>query len=237
MLSPSKINGQLGDHFSQVTNLAQEPTSGTLTFSKKNDMPMQMYMPMSKAEQDESVLVTSIAAAKQSALVIFGFRAPDANSHCGFRVYDRVLREWVGDVQHVIDHSLSRRVSVGGGDDDGGDASEAEQAPISRGNDDDNPEDGEVSTTHHHYGGCEVSTRGVSAVAITDDGSVAVIGLTDGTLQVWELTLATSGRPAESDAMLELNDGYREVDFVAISPDGARIAGSDVNTTKASVSM
>jgi hypothetical protein len=229
MLSPSKMNGQLGDHFSQVTNLAQEPTSGTLTFSKKNDMPMQMYMPMSKAEQDESVLVTSIAAAKQSALVIFGFRAPDANSHCGFRVYDRVLREWVGDVQHVIDHSLSRHVSVGGGDDDGGDASEAEQAPFSRGNDDDNPEDGEVSTTRR--------PRGVSAVAITDDGSVAVIGLTDGTLQVWELTLATPGRPAENDAMLELNDGYREVDFVAISPDGARIAGSDVNTTKASVSM
>lgn len=179
---------------------------------------------MPKAEQDESVVVTSIAAAKQSALVIFGFRAPDANSHCGFRVYDRVLREWVGDV-----HVRSTRVSVGGGDDDGGDASEADQAPFPRGNDDDNPEDGKVSTTRR--------PRGVSAVAITDDGSVAVIGLTDGTLQVWKLTLATSGRPAENDAMLELNDGYREVDFVAISPDGARIAGSDANTTHASVSM
>ena len=185
-------------------------------------------MPMPKAEQNESVLVTSIAAAKQSALVIFGFRAPDADSDCGFRVYDRVLREWVGDV-HLIDHSRSTRVTVGGGDDDGGDASEAEQAPYSPENDDDNSEDGEVSTTRR--------PRGVSAVAITDDGSVAVIGLTDGTLQVWDLTFATSGRLGVNDAMLKLNDGYREVDFVAISPDGARIAGSDVNTTQASVSM
>ena len=198
--------------------LAQKPSEDILTFSEKAYAPTSIFALM---REEDSALATSVAAAKQSPRVIFGVSV--SSEQCGFRVYDRVLRQWVGGVELLHHHRPAGRTAPAG-------SATREAGPD--GNDDDNLDDSgdKGDGDGDGDGDGEDTTRRVTGVAITDDGSEAVVGLTDGTLQVWNLGETNEGTEFEA----VLNMGAEPVDFVAISPDGARIAASDERVTKAS---